>query len=156
MYVTTIILLIMGGICAYIAKQKKRSPFLWFFMGVSLHFLALTILLLLPPVEAVAEGSHDQVLAKDTLHSEAIYPDRDSGDDMPRGSMRLPTNPKVDWYYVDPSGNVQGPVKINALRETFHKEKLSLATYVWCEECIDWIKIENFTNHSFITDPDFL
>jgi len=47
-----------------------------------------------------------------------------------------------DWFYLDKSKAVQGPITASALKELWKTEKIFSDTWIWHEKIQDWKKVE--------------
>ena len=153
-YTMLIFWITVGIISAFIAKQKGRNVYAWFFIGLFFSLLGLALIALLPSKAEPAEPETASVTLKDA-HSEAAIP-QEGANPAPDKPKRLPTSPTIDWYILSEDLNPLGPFKLKHLREKFHKEKLPYDTYIWCDESDEWIQIMDYVNHSIITDSDYL
>lgn len=127
MIISFVLLLLLGGITAFFAEKRGRSPNIWFFLGMFLGLLGLIILFLLPSYSA--EESKEE-LKKD--------PEKTGT------QVSEPPPPLVEeklWFYVDQNRQQCGPVAFSFINELINKNELNSTTYVWTEGMDSWKKI---------------
>lgn len=145
----------IGCLTAYLAKQRGRNPVIWFFIGLFFSLLGLLLLLLLPSKATEAKQEDIKVPDIKAAHNESAAFSDDSmyaGPSMPRISR----DSTLDWYYIDNSSKVIGPLKLSELRKALLENKMDQKTYIWCDEFLDWTLISDLQNGSFLLDKDFL
>jgi Na+/melibiose symporter-like transporter len=115
---------ILGGLSAYFAQQRGRSPQAWFFIGLVFGIFGLIMLFILSPL---------------TKENDAItvLPQPLEGEVLPV------TNPEdnKDWFYVDQNYNQQGPVSYGTLLSLLDSQILTNESLVWSEGMSDWKEI---------------
>lgn len=146
----------IGCITSYIAKQRNRSPIIWFFIGLLFSLFGLLLLLALPSKTAqLTEKENVKVPDIKSSHNEAAALSDDS-------MYREPSMPRVsrdttlDWYFIDDKSSIIGPLKLSELRKSLIEGKFDNKTYIWCEEFLDWTQIFLLQNGASLLDPDFL
>lgn len=117
---TLIIWVLFGMATAYVAQNKGRDPGVWFAIGMLLGVFGLILVYLLPPV---AQESEEEIVLK-------VEP-------LPRES-HADERMKKPWFYLDASGNQQGPVPLTAILEMQAKGEITADTYLWCEGMPEW------------------
>ncbi len=146
----------IGCLTAYIAKQRGRNPVIWFFIGLFFSLFGLILLLLLPSKINLQPKQEDiKVPDIKTTHSESAALSDDSmysGPSMPRISR----DTSLDWYFIDNTSKIIGPLKLSELRKALIENKMDQKTYIWCEEFLDWTLISDLQNGASLLDPDFL
>lgn len=165
-YPIAFIWILVGLMTAYLAKNRGRSPFIWFFVGLFLGLLGLAMLFIFPNKEqkqssrkAVTNGSGFQ-----EAHQEAALPSEDnSGSSSFNRSQqnlkRIPGSLSIKWYFIDsssPQHEVLGPMNITEMRKSIHEKRLDENVYIWCEHFEDWAQVSEFSNRSILLDKDYL
>jgi len=106
--------LAMGGIAAYLAKRKKKDPFLWFCIGAFFGLLGVLYLYFFAkPAKKTEEPPLSTVVKASTL-------------------------PQKFWYYLDQENHQFGPMSFEALNQAWKDGKVSINTYVWNEDLESW------------------
>lgn len=119
---TILVSLICGGISAYFAKRKARSPYRWFFVGFLFGIF----------------GTFAAYFAPFKRRKVIILPK----EEVPLPSIQGPSD--KHWYYLDSTQTQQGPMSLNALTKAFREGKISLTTFVWNEELTEWKALKEF------------
>lgn len=129
---------LLGGICAYVAKQRNRNPIGWFFLGALLGVIGLIILYILPSkAKAIETPSTAPQAAVPTPEITAdIPPSPPETSSAPSGTRKL-------WYYLDEDNNQYGPMSFPALREAWLDDKIANSTYLWNEDMEEWKSLED-------------
>ena len=150
------ILFTIAIISAYIAKQKQRNPFLWFFFGLST--IGLFILIFLPQKtkpssrkqpQLIKEQINENMQKQSTVLPKNFTP-------SPSIMHRIPHDPSIDWFFINNDLKFIGPLKLPLLRKTLIEKNLGAQTYVWCEEFDDWKQISSLQNGQSLLDKDLL
>ncbi|MBM3201000.1 MAG: DUF4339 domain-containing protein [Chlamydiae bacterium] len=135
----------LGCISAYVAHKKKKNPYLWFFIGFFLGLIGLIILFLTPQKKEVSAPS---------LVMASAYPSPATPEDFPAEiampKTRIPTNPKIHWYYIDSHKVSQGPLNLDQIKCAYTKGVINASTLIWNEEIENWILLKDFNNYQFI------
>ncbi len=120
LYFTFLSALCFGGICAYNAKRRDRSPSAWFLTGFFFGIFGLIVLLLLP-------HSKKEVVQKTTRTPPPITPEVSS----------------IQWYYLDAATQEQhGPMSHIAIKNAHQEGRISNSTFVWNTELDNWKRLE--------------
>lgn len=149
--------IIIGGVSAYIAKQRHRNPVVWFFIGLIFYLFGLLFLLILPSKKPASTEQKDvKVPDIKQMNSESTALADGSSYPIPHNTLRISRDSTIEWYFIDAFSAIVGPLKLIDLRKALIERKLDLQTYLWCEEFPDWAQIKDLQNGASILDPDFL
>lgn len=121
---TSIIIgIIFGMIAGYLAFQRKRNPYLWFFLGFTFGIFGIFALIFSP------KKKRGRKRGQTTKRKEP---------------PELLVGGPVDkfWFYLDPSHKQVGPVSHSTIAKAFHQGQISKTTYVWHENLNEWKKLE--------------
>jgi len=137
-FINIILALLIGCLSAYVAKKRGRDTTLWFVLGAFFQFLALIVLLLLPPT-ASQEGQNKQ-------NAEDKGPDLAKKDEtltkVYAGVAQIAEKiPEKSWFYLDKEHKQYGPVPLSSLKELLKGEQLSKESYVWQEGMKGWKRL---------------
>lgn len=153
---------IVGLICSFVAKSKGRNQYLWFTVGVLFSVLGLLVLFLLPSLKKEKEPKTTPAGIK-SMNSEAALPSEEEENFQPQSEpvMRIKPDSSLEWWYIYVSEEEKviekrGPMKVEDLRKEFVYKKLSISTYIWCDELADWTPLSEFENMSYLTDPELI
>lgn len=114
-FLTFVIGILFGLICAHYAKQRGRNPRNWFFVGLLLGVFGLILVFLLP------KKTVDKPFV-----TALIEP-------IPEKLQKL-------WYYLDTENQQFGPMSFIALKRAKEEGKIGAQSYVWNEEMENWEK----------------
>lgn len=110
--------LVMGGAAAYLAKQRKKDPFLWFFIGSFFGLLGVLYLY---------------------FFAKSPKKDPETAVQTPPTPIKLaPPASQKYWYYLNPENQQFGPMSYDALNQAWKEGKISVETYVWNEDLENW------------------
>ena len=109
--------LVMGGAAAYLAKQRKKDPFLWFCIGSFFGLLGVLYLYFFAKTPKAA-------------------PETPAPQPVP--VRKVPLAPQKFWYYLDQENQQFGPMSYDALNKAWQDGKVSVETYVWNEDLENW------------------
>jgi len=135
--------LLMGGICAYQAKQRGRNALAWFGIGLLFGILGLILLFLLKPLRAAHGGRPKIVISK--IESSVPF-----GKEAEPATGEAPLQPVISpelqhltkehkiWYYLDAENMRFGPMSFYALHGAWQEGKVTRTTYVWNEDFEGW------------------
>ena|ERR1700722_2363532 len=124
--VTITLWLLMGAIASHYAKDRGRNPKAWFAIGLLLGIIGIALLFILPR------------LTPKTASTQASMPEQRTPVELEKKvSNRF-------WYYLDPDNKQFGPMSFNGLESALKEGKISLQTYVWNEDLINWKKLGEF------------
>jgi len=100
----------VGGIAAYLATQKGKSPILWFAVGFFGGLLGLGCLL---------------YFSRPKRKIQQVPP---------------PVQPACTkfWYYLDAENRQLGPLSLEGLRAASKEGKITDSTFVWNEDLENW------------------
>lgn len=127
-FFSVLLWLIIGAICSRTAKQRGRSPSLWFFLGILLGVIGLIILYILPPKKIVlATAPSSPPLSPPLI------------EDTP-SLARTESAPETTilWYYLDEGNKQFGPMSFHALQTAWDEDQITSTTYVWNEQMENW------------------
>ncbi|MBI2742558.1 MAG: DUF4339 domain-containing protein [Chlamydiales bacterium] len=125
LFITVVLWVVLGSITAHYAKERGRDPRSWFFIGLLLGVLGLIALFVMPRLKPKA-GSPPQ-----PVQPVAVLP------------IPEPVSHKF-WYYLDPDNIQLGPMSFQGLESAWREGKVSLETYVWNEDLVEWKKFREF------------
>lgn len=109
--------MVMGGAGAYLAKQRKKDPVLWFFIGAFFGLLGVLYLYFF------AKPTQKKIVAPLVQHPPV---------------RQVPLAPQKYWYYLDQENQQFGPMSYDALNQAWKDGKVSVDTYVWNEDLENW------------------
>lgn len=125
---TIIFGMIMGGITAFFAERRGRSPTIWFFVGFLAGIFGLLLLFILPQYSK--EASKTVPPKSDVTIAPAVPP------------AASPVVGEKLWYYLDRQQIQCGPVPYSHIKALLDKQELTPATYVWSEGMPSWKTIK--------------
>lgn len=111
---------LIGGLSAYLAYRRGKSPYLWFFIGFFFGALGILFIFFSPKPKPVPAEEPAPIIP--TIQG-------------PKDKF---------WYYLDALHQQQGPMSHDALTAAWREGKLNLSTYVWNEELPEWKPLEEF------------
>ena len=150
----TLIIILQGllimAIAIFLAKVKKRSPFFWGILSLFFGVYALFILVLLP--RSQIKPSEDKDMVKPSLTPEEGTKEIPSNVEASTAVLKDP-EPVVpvfspdqlstaEWYFVNDQKGVEGPFRLQKMKELVNEKKINEATWVWCELFSQWKKIQ--------------
>ena len=131
-FITFFFIVLWGALNSYLAQQRGRNPYLWFFLGIMFGPFPLIVLFLLPKGEkSEAETVAEEVEVPETLDVDGI-----------NISHHAPFD-QHDWYYLDKDHKQHGPHTYSEMRKFARKEEILEETYVWNESMPQWQKIKD-------------
>lgn len=117
--------IVMGGLCAYWAKQRGRTPLLWFFAGLFLGIIGVLLLFILP------------------IRKEFMRPQEKKQTVLPPGPLDEDSEKTfVLWYFMDEQESQQGPMSEKAFLEAKQKGQIQPLSYVWNTSMEGWKRLE--------------
>lgn len=122
---TFVLWVLIGTMASYLANQRGRDPYIWFFIGILLGLLGVLLVFLLPPVIASKE-------------EKTVVPNTPSSTIVTNESSVVST----EWFCLDKTRKQQGPIAIGILRELWKKGNIDAKSYVWSEGMSGWKRIE--------------
>lgn len=114
---------LFGMIAGYLAFQRKRNPYLWFFFGFVFGIIAI-FALIFSPKKKKARRRGPAIKRKEP----------------PLSVLEGPID--KFWFYLDPTHKQIGPVSHSAIAKALHLGQISKSTYVWHENLSEWKKLE--------------
>lgn len=133
LFVEIVIPLLMGGIAAYIAKNRGRNPVVWFFVGVIFGLLGIIVLFLLPKVEPIPSNFFGVRHGKDPHTIEVAVTE------VPNPIFELR---QKEWYWLDADHKQLGPISFVELQDLWKKGTVTAKSYVWSAGMEQWRQIE--------------
>ncbi len=123
-FLAFVLALLIGSLNAYLAKNRGRSPVIWFFIGAFFGLLGLIALFLLPSFQQDASAQEKEISTPELIIK--------------------PLPPLANsWYYLDAQHTQVGPISLLDL-ERFYKERaIKASTYLWCAEMPEWKKLQS-------------
>lgn len=155
-----IVLALFGGICAFIAASRGRSPIAWFVIGFFFHCIGLILVLVLPDLKVqeerekrqrmetrklreqlakerqVSDQRHNQVERRLGAHDEALGLDTSTPPELPNAAPEQLANTE-QWFYAR-DNEQKGPVSAETIRHLLAAEAIDGDSLVWCEGMDDW------------------
>jgi len=117
--------LFMGSLAAFVAKQKRKDPFRWFFCGFLFGLLGVLYLCFFVKTE------------------EAPVKQGPAQPKKPVVPKAIPNEAKF-WYYLDAHDEKFGPMSYEALLRAHQEQKITLESFVWNETLEDWKCLKDF------------
>lgn len=139
-FICSLTWLILGTICAYIARNRNRNPYIWFFVGLFLGIFGLIILFIIPTKkqEELAPILSSSQLSNPPLpHFETTMNAQGSSSESPEHAMT-----KNLWYYLDDENKQYGPMSFFAFKQAWENDQIKSSTFVWSEEMENWKPLE--------------
>ncbi|NGX38739.1 MAG: hypothetical protein KR126chlam1_00049 [Chlamydiae bacterium] len=118
--------LAFGAISGYMAHQKGKNPYLWFFLGVLFGIFGLLFLLF---------GDRAMRPRQKSKKDETVIDITPTFD---------PEHKKFFWYYLGPQNTQNGPMSFDALTKAWTEGKVTKSTYVWNESLDNWKPFDEF------------
>ncbi|MFK5955233.1 MAG: DUF4339 domain-containing protein [Planctomycetota bacterium] len=170
---------ILGVICAFIAKNRGRSPLGWFFIGLVGGCIGLILVLVLPDLKKEAETKNREKRLRNKLQEELMQErmknqafrghatnrldahDEHLGVDTraAAGSVLPPPLvpeeldegvPKSGWHIALPGQDSEGPFTLAEMKHRLQSGALSNKTLVWHESLEDWCVVSASPLHIFL------
>ena len=138
---------LMGGICAYQAKQRGRNPLAWFAIGLLFGILGLILLFLLKPLNAAYLKRPMIIISKTgspfSFKKAAEPANQSVTGEIPFLPVIAPelqhlTKEHKMWYYLDEENKRFGPMSFHALHGAWQEGAVTRTTYVWNEDFDGW------------------
>lgn len=130
-------------ICAFVAKKKSRSPYIWFLSGLLFSFLALIAVLILPSLTSSQDNNLEpsenleEIKELETVESDEETIPEEIADKL--------------WYYLDDNGNQLGPMTFQALVNEWKVKKIKESTLVWNEDMPGWKPLKETSDFKLFT-----
>lgn len=115
-YQLLLVSLCFGILGAYLAIQRKKNPYLWFFIGV--FFGMLGVFMVFMPFKKKKPQRRRRVQRQPQAYIEG-----------PSGCF---------WYYLNEANEQKGPMSLMALTQALKKGEVAPSTFVWNEELPEW------------------
>lgn len=116
--------IVFGCLAAASASVRGRSPVAWFFIGTFFGVYGLLLLFILPSVK----NEESSPLQKIEKRSEPLPPSPPTKEYSPSG----------DWFFLDRTKTVCGPLSPQMLRQAWNEGRLFPESWVWSESIVDW------------------
>lgn len=130
-YLSLILLALIGFGSSTLAKRKGRNPITWFFIGFFFGLLGLLFLFFLPNPNSKRESIRQE-------RTEAIDEKRDATDINPNSPYK-----EMQWYYLDSEHQSIGPLYYAELLQAWINGRASIKSFVWQSSMKDWMQIQN-------------
>jgi len=115
--------IVFGCITAYLAKERGRSPPIWFLVGFFTGIIGLVVLLLFPSMVVSSKK-----ITEPTPEIPVLPP---------------LSEPEVSgWFYLDAQYQPSGPHPFSMISTRWQEHELDRSSYLWREGMPDWKKIE--------------
>lgn len=116
--------IVFGCITAYLAKERGRSPPIWFLVGFFAGIIGLVVLLLFPSMlvsgKKIAEPMPGPIAAPPPLAEPEM----------------------TGWFYLDEQYQPSGPHPFSLIIARWQLHELDRSSYLWREGMPDWQKVE--------------
>jgi hypothetical protein len=122
-----LVAMLIGGLTAYIAQNRGRSPIVWFCIGIFFGVFGLLALFLFKPIVA-DRGEIEPTTIAVVGEVKPAEPETV----LEKSVADLP------WYYLDSQHQQYGPVTFEQLRSLWNEGKATSTTYVWSDGMADW------------------
>jgi uncharacterized protein DUF4339 len=111
--------LLMGVLTAYFAKNRNKSPLLWFFIGMFFGLFGFIALFFFP----VEKKTNPQVEKPLEL---TVQPQKEH---VYKGAV---------WFYADKDHKQQGPIQFDEMQRLWNLQEVTQDTYVWTQGMKEW------------------
>jgi len=108
---------LIGALSAYIAYRRGRNPYIWFFVGFVFGIFGIMAIFFAPSGKKKAIPMAQPVV-------------------KPEPAIQGPKD--KFWYYLDLANQQHGPMSHDALTSAWKEGKVTLSTFVWNEDLVDW------------------
>lgn len=146
-----VILVIMGFVCANLAKKKHRNPKVWFMLGVVFCPISLLILFILPAAksksgEGKEHGQPDQSEQQEQQQlARAVNAQAVTAQDLIPEARDTNTLEARTWYYLSKSSKQVGPISYEELKQAKETGKVDDKSFLWTEGMCDWKTLNQLT-----------
>lgn len=171
---------VMGFICAAIAKNRGRNPLGWFFIGIVGGCIGLILVLVLPDLNQEQESMQrekrrrrrlEEELAQERMKNQAFRGhatnrldahDQQLGVDTRSSAASTlpppPVPPSLDegvpaqgWYIALPGGSESdGPYSLEQMKQRIGAGEIAEKTLVWHESLDDWVPLGTSPLHPYL------
>jgi hypothetical protein len=131
-----LMMLLFGGLTAYLAKGRGRNPVVWFMIGFFFGIFALLFLFIFPSVKdgrTVSFGR--QPSPKDPTTIETVATEVASPNITPEDTTTIQDK---NWFYLDSHNKQYGPMPFSELKAKWQQGNTTSNTYVWTAGMIEW------------------
>ena len=111
---------LIGASTSYLASQRGRNPYAWFFVGILFGVLGTIALFVLPSLTPVEEKEKTTEVP------------------MSEGSSNGKNVISGEWFCLDTMRKQLGPMSVNDLKILWAEGKIDRNSYVWCGGMGDW------------------
>lgn len=125
MILTTILMMFIGTLTAYLAVRRGRDPYIWFAIGILLGIFGIALLYILPSLK------EETAALENTL-------DKNKNTVIPAVCELLPAK---EWFYIDEDGKQHGPVTMEVMKKLWDDDLITGATFVWSEGMDKWKRV---------------
>ena len=112
----------MGVLTAYFAKNRGKSPLLWFFIGMFFGLLGFIALFFFPLEKKAITETEKALEPTVTPQTENVYKD-------------------TAWFYANKDLAQQGPIQFNELQRLWNLQEIHQDTLIWKQGMREWKKI---------------
>lgn len=121
-WIATLVWIFFGIAAAIWAKERGRSPIIWFVIGTVFGIFGIIALFLLPSYIPGAQEERESLVPKEPQGEQTFFP-------------------TIDWFYMGSDKKPHGPQTLHQIKEMFQEKKLSSQSWVWHESIMDWKRI---------------
>ena len=140
-FIQIVIPLLMGGISAYIAKNRGRNPAIWFFIGLFFGLIGVIVLLILPVVKT-SRSTFFGIRQEEPYTIEVTAQQAASCSDLEYKK----------WYWLDSAHTQMGPVTFSELQTGWREGLITSRSFVWTEGMDAWKQVEELPELRFVLE----
>lgn len=143
-YVNILILTLIGGVTAFLARERGRDPIFWFFIGILFSIFGLITLLVLPKVALDSENNRtDKIDLKNQSSQDSTSETLLSLPVLdPLGISPSTKHLALDqWFYMDRYWQVSGPWDLAELARQWKQGHIPVETFFWNPHLEQWSSI---------------
>lgn len=148
-YLSIILGLVFGGLCAFFAKKRGRNPINWFFWGLFFGVFSLIILFLIPPY-VNGEKKKLSMAAAATVKSATKIQPLETAFERPLLDHPLKS---AHWYYLDANHTCSEPITFDQLWRGWEDGTITDETQVWTEGMSDWQSVGELPYLKTLLEP---
>ncbi len=147
-YLNILILTLIGGVTAFLARERGRDPIFWFFIGILFSVFGLITLLVMPDLSKEANKEDKDLKDMTTNKQENLLPKNSPATPLPlppASPLEKPPFPtplsEDQWFYMDYHWEMSGPWTLTEFAEHWRRGEMPAETMVWNPNLEQWTAI---------------